>query len=106
MIKNYSNRNYISSVKAWGAEIPSPNNNNNLGSILLGAVIGGAIAGACFYKINQKKINLLKINLAEVKSRNNLLQREMDMLAEGGNLTITETDKLMDDQNTGVDLKV
>ena len=82
MIKNYSNRNYINSVKAWGAESPSPKNNNNLGSILLGALIGGAIAGFCFYKTNQKQINLLRMNLAEAKSRNNAIQREMDMLAE------------------------
>jgi len=82
MIKNYSNRNYINSVKAWGAEVPSPKNNNNLGSILLGALIGGAIAGFCFYKTNQKQINLLRMNLAEAKSRNNAIQREMDMLAE------------------------
>ena len=82
MIKNYSNRNYINSVKAWGAEGPSPKNNNNLGAIILGAAIGGVIAGACFYKINQKKINLLRMNLAEAKSRNNAIQREMDILAE------------------------
>ena len=82
MIKNYSNRNYINSVKAWGAEDPSPKNNNNLGSILLGAAIGGVIAGFCFYKINQKQLNLLRMNLAEAKSRNNAIQREMDMLAE------------------------
>ena len=82
MIKNYSNRNYINSVKSWGAEGPSPKNNNNLGSILLGAAIGGAIAGFCFYKINQKKINLLRMNLAEANNRNNAMQREMDMLAE------------------------
>ena len=82
MIKNYSNRNYINSIKAWGAEVPSPKNNNNLGSILLGALIGGAIAGFCFYKTNQKQINLLRMNLAEAKSRNNGIQREMDMLAE------------------------
>ena len=54
MIKNYSNRNYIKSVKSWGAEGPSPKNNNNLGSILLGAAIGVVIAGFSFYKINQK----------------------------------------------------
>jgi hypothetical protein len=82
MIKNYSNRNYIKSVKAWGAEVPSPKNNNNLGAILLGAAIGGVIAGACFYKINQKKINLLRMNLAKANNRANLIQREMDKLAE------------------------
>ena len=82
MIKNYSNRNYIKSVKAWGAEVPSPKNNNNLGAILLGAAIGGVIAGFCFYKINQKQLNSLRMNLAEAKSRNNAIQREMDMLAE------------------------
>ena len=82
MIKNYSNRNYINSVKAWGAESPSPKNNNNLGSILLGAAIGVVIAGFSFYKINQKRINLLRINLADANNRNNTMQREMDMLAE------------------------
>jgi hypothetical protein len=82
MIKNYSNRNYINSVKAWGAESPSPKNNNNLGAILLGVAIGGVIAGFYFYKINQKKINLLRMNLAEVNNRNNAMQREMDMLEE------------------------
>jgi hypothetical protein len=82
MIKNYSNRNYINSVKAWGAEVPSLKNNNNLGAILLGAAIGGVIAGFCFYKINQKQLNLLRMNLAEAKSRNNAIQREMDILAE------------------------
>ena len=81
MIKNYSNRNYINSVKAWGAEDPSPKNNNNLGSILLGVAIGGVIAGFCFYKINQKQLNLLRMNLAEAKNRNNAIQREMGMLA-------------------------
>jgi uncharacterized protein HemX len=82
MIKNYSNRNYIKSVKSWGAEGPSPKNNNNLGSILLGAAIGVVIAGFSFYKINQKRINLLRINLADANNRNNTMQREMDMLAE------------------------
>ena len=82
MIKNYSNRSYINSVKAWGAEVPSPKNNNNLGAILLGAAIGGVITGFYFYKINQKKINLLRMNLAEANNRNNAMQREMDMLAE------------------------
>jgi hypothetical protein len=48
----------------------------------LGAAIGGVIAGFSFYKINQKQLNLLRMNLAEAKSRNNAIQREMDMLAE------------------------
>jgi hypothetical protein len=82
MIKNYSNRNYINSVKAWGAESSSPKNNNNLGSILLGALIGVAITRFCFYKTNQKQINLLRMNLAEANNRANLIQREMDKLAE------------------------
>ena len=54
MIKNYSNRNYINSVKAWGTGSPSPKNNNHWVPILLGASIGGAIAGCYFYKISQK----------------------------------------------------
>ena len=82
MIKNYSNRNYINSVKSWGAEGPSPKNNNNLGSILLGAAIGGVIAGFSFYKINQKRVNLLRMNLVEANNRNNAMLREIDMLAE------------------------
>ena len=81
MIKNYSNRNYINSVKSWGAEGPSPKNNNNLGSILLGAAIGGAIAGFCFYKINQKQKNLFRMNLAEANDRILAMQREKEMLA-------------------------
>lgn len=82
MIKNYSNRNYINSVKAWGAEGLSPKNNNNLGSILLGALIGVAFAGFCFYKTNQKQINLLRMNLAEANNRTRAMKREMEMLAE------------------------
>ena len=81
MIKNYSNRNYINSVKSWGAEGPSPKNNNNLGSILLGAAIGGAIAGFCFYKINQKQKNLFRMNLAEANDRILAMQREKEMNA-------------------------
>ena len=54
MIKNYSNSNYINSVKAWGTGSPSPKNNNHWVPILLGASIGGAIAGCYFYKISQK----------------------------------------------------
>jgi hypothetical protein len=104
MIKNYSNRNYIKSVKAWGAEVPSPKNNNNLGAILLGAAIGGVIAGFCFYKINQKQLNSLRMNLAEAKSRNNAIQREMDILAEE-NLVASffdETDEQVDEQDNTI----
>ena len=82
MIKNYSNRNYINSVKSWGAKGPSPKNNNNWVPILVGATITVAIVGIYLYDNQRKQINLLRMNLAEAKSRNNAIQREIEMLAE------------------------
>ena len=81
MIKNYSNRNYIKSVKSWGAGGPSPKNNNNWIPILVGATITAVIVGINL-KNKQKQINLLRMNLVEANNRNNAMQREMDILAE------------------------
>jgi len=82
MIKNYSNRNYINSVKAWGTEGQSPKNNTNWVSIIVGATITAAIVGIYLNNNKQKQINLLRMNLAEANKRNNAMQREMDMMVE------------------------
>ena len=104
MIKNYSNRNYINSVKAWGAEGPSPKNNNNWGSILLGATIGVAIAGCCFYKISQKQKNLFRMNLAEANDRNMSMEREIEMLTEVNFAAsaVDETNEQVDEQDNAI----
>ena len=104
MIKNYSNRNYINSVKSWGAEGPSPKNNNNWGSILLGATIGVAIAGCCFYKISQKQKNLFRMNLAEANDRNMSMEREIEMLTEVNFAAsaVDETNEQVDEQDNAI----
>ena len=102
MIKNYSNRNYINSVKAWGAESPSPKNNNNLMPILVGASITVVIVGIYLYNNRQKQINLLRKNLDESLKRNLVIQRENEIFAqENSALTVFKKNaELMDEQVT------
>ena len=102
MIKNYSNRNYINSVKSWGAEGISPKNNNNLMPILVGASITVVIVGIYLYNNRQKQINLLRKNLDESLKRNLVIQRENEIFAqENSALTVFKKNaELMDEQVT------
>ena len=80
MIKNYSNRNYINSVKAWGAESPSPKTNKWV-PILIGVTCCEAGFAIYLHAKQQKQLLLLRMNLTEANDRILALQREKEMLA-------------------------
>ena len=80
MIKNYSNRNYINSVKAWGAENSSPKNNKWV-PILIGVTVSVASFAIYLHARQQQQLLLLRMNLAEANDRILAMQREKEMLA-------------------------
>ena len=80
MIKNYSNRNYINSLKAWGAESPSPKNNKWV-PVLIGVTCCAAGYAIYLHATHQKQLLLLRMNLTEANNRILSMQREREMLA-------------------------
>ena len=80
MIKNYSNRNYINSVKSWGAENSSPKNNKWV-PILIGVTVSVASFAIYLHARQQQQLLLLRMNLAEANDRILAMQREKEMKA-------------------------
>jgi hypothetical protein len=80
MIKNYSNRNYINSVKAWGAESSSPKNNKWV-PILIGVTVSVASFAIYLHARQQQLLLLLRMNLTEANNKILAMQREKEMLA-------------------------
>ena len=80
MIKNYSNRNYINSVKAWGAENSSPKNNKWV-PILIGVTVSVASFAIYLHATQQKQQLLLSMNLIEANNKILAMQREKEMKA-------------------------
>ena len=80
MIKNYSNRNYINSVKAWGAENSSPKNNKWV-PILIGVTVSVASFAIYLHARQQQLLLLLRMNLTEANNKILAIQREKEMLA-------------------------
>ena len=100
MIKNYSNSNYINSVKAWGAEGSSPKNNKWV-PILIGVTVSVGSFAIYLNARQQQQLLLLRMNLTEANNKILAMQREKEMQATG-NLAasaVDETDEQVDERD-------